>query len=101
MTEDALTTIRAAFPAAEWVWPEYKDICGVMHPSPYVYSHQHGWSLTVSKDTWGKWRGSFDSRSLGGGPVTTSATLEEVLAQLRVLIRTEGDHLTMILEGTP
>ena len=99
INDDTLAIIRAAFPAAEWVWPQYKDICGVVRPSPYVYSHQHGWSITVALDTDGMWRGAFDQRSSGNGVATTACdTLDGCLAQLRVQIRTERDFLQMILE---
>lgn len=100
MNQEALDIIRSAFPAGEWVWPTYRDICGVDRHSPYVYSHQHGWTLTVSTDGYGKWRGAFNQRSSGNGVVTTGhETLGGCLAELKTQISIERDMIALILDG--
>lgn len=100
MNQEALNIIRSAFPAAPWVWPRFRDIFGVERNSPYVYSDQHGWSITVSHDTHGHWRGHFNQRRDGNGVVTTSReTLADCLAELKTQIGIERDMISLILDG--
>ena len=98
MTDADFKAMREAFPAEAWIWPRYKDVCGVDRNSPYAFSHQQGWSLTVSADSYGGWVGNLSQRSTGGGCITKRCeTLEECLVELRKCVLAEMDALYLIL----
>lgn len=100
MTDADFKTIREAFPAEPWVWPR-ANIDGIDRNSNYAYSHQQGWSLTVSATSGGGWYGNLSQRASGDGCITRQCeTLAECLAELRGCVAAEMDALYLILHPT-